>query len=312
MAFELRPFRVSDSGAVLAVANAAIPYDAQGNQRWLRERQQVNEQRLLRRHYVLEEPGQGVVGYGAIEQQLPDTPDRLRLYEMAYPGYLRGGGGRALYAQLMRDVEELQVRSLWMREYQQDTELIGFMQERGFVQTRLTWELRLMLAKANVAQMTSVLEQVAAQGIVISNVEEERKRAPNFAERFHELYNGVLGDEFAPLTFAEFTRRLDRPRILPQGLFFARDGDRLIGFSTLAYVEGDSEQVRQHWSGVLPAYRRRQIATALGLCCMDAAIRLGYQTLVVYIDHQEPVLLRLAEKVGYHRMFGYVTLEKTV
>lgn len=312
MTFELRPFRASDSGAVLAVAHAAIPYDAQGNQRWLRERLQVDEQRLLRRHYVLEDGRQGVVGYGAVEQQPPDGPERLRLYEMMYPGYLRSGGGRALYGQLMRDVEELEVASLWMREYQQDTTLTGFMQERGFVQTRLTWEMRLTVARANVAQMTPILERVAGQGVVISNVEEERARAPNFAERFHELYNGVLGDDFAPLTFAEFLRRLDRPRIMPQGLFFARDGDRLVGLSTLAYVEGETGEARQHWTGVLPAYRRRQIATALRLCCIDAASRLGYQTLVTYIDHQEPILLHLAEKLGFHRLFGYVTLEKTV
>jgi ribosomal protein S18 acetylase RimI-like enzyme len=312
MAFELRSFRASDSSAVLAVAHAAIPYDVQGNQRWLRERLQVDEQRWLRRQYVLEDAAQGVVGYGAIEQQQPDGRDRLRLYEVVYPGYLRSGGGRALYGRLMQDVEELEVGSLWMREYQQDTALTGFMQERGFVQTRLTWEMRLTLAKANVADMVSVLEDVAGQGIVISNVGEERQRAPNFAERFHELYNGVLGDDFAPLTFAEFARRLDQPRIMPQGLFFARDGERLIGVSTLAYVEGDSEQARQHWTGVLPEYRRRRVATALRLCCIDAASRLGYQTLVTYIDHQEPILVHLAEKLGFHRLFGYVTLEKTM
>src|SRR5262245_49965049 len=114
MALEVRPFRALDSTAVLAVAQAAIPYDHRGNQRWLRERQQVDEQRFLRRQYVLEESGQGIVGYGAIEQQPPDFPQRLRLYMLVSPGYLRSGGGRALYGQLMKDVEALKATSLWM------------------------------------------------------------------------------------------------------------------------------------------------------------------------------------------------------
>jgi N-acetylglutamate synthase-like GNAT family acetyltransferase len=296
----------------LAVAHAAIPYDYRGNERWLRERQQVDEQRCLRRHYVLEDGGREIVGYGAIEQQLPDSRQRLRLYLLVSPGYLRSGGGRALYGQLMKDVEALKVTGLWMREYQQDNELMGFMYERGFVQTRLTWEQRLTLMKANVGQMVQVVEEVAGQGVIISNLEEERKRTPDFAGRLHALYNGILGDDFAPLPFPAFVQLLDRPRIMPQGFFFARDGEQLVGMGALAYVEGDSEQAVQRWTGVLPAYRRRHIGIALRLCCMDAALRLGYQTLVTYTDHQERVMLRLDEKLGFHRLFGYVTLEKTV
>jgi GNAT superfamily N-acetyltransferase len=312
MAFELRPFLPAYSDAVLAVAQAAIPYDPGGNQRWLRERQQVDEQQFLRRHYVVISEGEGIVGYGAIEQQAPDSPQRLRLYLLVYPGYLRSGAGRVLYTQLMKDVGTLKVASLWMREYQQDSELIGFMQERGFVQTRLTRELQLPLAKATIGQKVAIVEEVARRGVVITSLEEERQRAPNMAQRLYELYNAIQGDAFAALSFPAFVQRLDRPRIMPQGFFVAREGESLIGLSTLAYVEGDSAQALQHWTGVLPKYRRRHIATALRLCNMDAAQRLGYQTLVTYTDQGEPVLLLLNEKLGFHWLFSYVTLEKTV
>ncbi len=312
MAFEIRHFLPAYSEAVLAVAHAAIPYDPGGNQRWMRERQQVNEQLLLRRHYIVAGNGEGVVGYGAIEQQPPDSRQRLRLYLVVYPGYLRSGAGRMLFGQLMKDIEDLKVASLWMQEYQKDDELLGFMSERGFVQTRLTWEWRLTLSRTNVGQRVSILEEVAQQNILITSLEEERLRAPNVAARLHELYNAIQEDAFAPLTFQEFLQRLDRPSIMPQGFFVARDGERLIGLNTLAYIEGDSEQALQHWTGVLPAYRQRHIATALRLCSIDMAQRLGYQTLVSYNAHRESILQTLNEKLGFHRLFGYVTLEKTV
>jgi mycothiol synthase len=312
MSFVLRPFIDAYSDAVLAIAQAAIPYNPDGNQRWLHERKLVDEQRFLRRHYVvLDSDAQQIVGYGAIEQQDPD-PGRLRLYLLAYPGYLRGGVGRALYAHLMSDVETLNVSSLWMQEYQQDTELLGFMQERGFVQTRLTRELRLTLAKATVPEMVPILEKVARRGIIITSLEEERQRSQNVAQRLHALYNAVQDETFAPLTFQGFVQRLDRPRIMPQGFFIAREGDRLVGLSALAYIEGDSAQALQHWTGVLPAYRRQGIATALRLCIIDAAQRLGYQVLLTYTNHSDPIMLALNEKLGFHRMFAYVILEKTM
>jgi mycothiol synthase len=313
MAFEVRPFLDRYSQAVLTIAHAAIPYDPEGNQRWLRERQQVDEKQCLRRHYIaFDTTTQSIVGYSALEQQPPDPPQRLRLYLITSPGYLRSGAGRALYTRLMNDIAALKTTSLWMREYQQDNELISFMQERGFVQTRLTRELRLTLSKADIKQMVPILDQVAAQGIIITNLDEERQRAPNIAGRLHELYNAIQDDAFAPLTFQAFLKRLDRPRVMPQSFYVARADDRLIGLSTLAYLEGDTQQALQHWTGVLPGYRRQHIATALRLCNIDAAQRLGYQTLITYADQSDPVLLALNEKLGFHRLFAYVTLEKTL
>ncbi|HEY7348478.1 MAG TPA: GNAT family N-acetyltransferase [Ktedonobacterales bacterium] len=313
MAFVLRPFIEEYSEAVLAIAHAAIPYDPEGNQRWLRERKQIDEQLFRRRHYVVVDTDtHDIVGYGAIEQQGSDPPQRLRLYLIVLPGYLRSGVGRALYGRLMSDVETLKVSSLWMQEYQQDTELLGFVQERGFVQTSLIRELRLTLAKANITQMVSIVDRVAARGIIISSLEEERLRSRNIARRLHDLYNAVLDDVYTPLTFQDFVQRLDRPRIMPQGFFIARKDDRLIGLSALAYIEGDPEQALQHWTGVLPDFRRQGIATALRLCTIDAALRLGYKTLTTFTNHSEPITLALNEKLGFHRLFAYVILEKTV
>lgn len=310
MAYEVRPYRDADSSAVLAVADAAIPYDLDGNRRWLRERQEVNEQQVLRRHHIVNNDLQGIVGYGAIEQQDTDS-QRLRVYLIVYPGYLRSGEGRALYAQLMKDVESLNVTSLWMQEYEQNSELGDFMRERGFMQTRLTREMKLSLSRANIAQMVPVIEEVANRGIVVASLDDERLRSPNIAQRLHELYNAILDDTYTPLSFSAFVQRLYRPRIMPQGFFIARQNDRLLGLSVLAHIENDTQQALQHWTGVLPEFRRQHIATALRLCTIDAAQRHGYQTLVTYIDYRESIMRTLNEKLGFRALFAYVTLEKT-
>lgn len=312
MAFLLRPFIEQDSEAVLAIANTAIPYDLEGNERWLRLRQQFDERRFIRRHYsVFDDELQQIIGYGGIEQQGPD-PQRLRMYLLVYPALLQQGAGEQLYQHLLRDLRAVRATSLWMREYQQDIELLSFMNVRGFVQTQLVWDLRLSLAKAGVARLLPTLEHVATRGILIATLAEERNRDANLPLRLHELFNAAQADVFQPLPFETFRQRLEQPGTLPQGFFIARDGPLLIGMSALERMAGQPEHAVQSWTGVRPQYRRQGVATALRLCTIDAAQRLGFQTLVTYTDHTDPLMLALNEKLGFHRWFGFVTLEKTL
>src|SRR5579885_2625569 len=256
MSLMLRQYLDQDGGAVLAIANTAIPYDLDGNERWMRVRQQFDERRFLRRQYVVvDDEVNQVVGFGAIEQQGPD-PTRFRLYLVVYPVMLHQGAGDLLYQRLLHNARNLHASSLWMREHQQDTELINFMSARGFMQTQLVWDLRLSLTRTSVV------------GKLLPTLE--------------------------------------------QGFFIARDGERLIGLSVLERMEGQSSQAVQGWTGVLPTYRRQGIATALRLCTIDAAQRQGFQTLITYTDHTDPLMLALNEKLGFHRWFGYVTLEKSL
>ena len=311
MAVVLRPFLDQDAGAVLAIANAVIPYDLEGNEHWLRQRRQFNAIRFQRWHYVaLERETQQAIGYGAIEQGQPR--ERFRLFLLATPEHLRAGVGQRLYEQLMSDLDASGAHTVWMRENQRDQSLVALMREWGFVQTQLLWDARLSLAQTPLAPLLPVVEQVAARGIIIDTVMEERRRNPRLAACLHELYNIAQSDVYQPIDFETFLQRLEEPGIVPHGFFLARQGDEYLGLSVLARVEGVPEQAQQFWTGVRPLFRRQGIATALRICTIEAAQRLGYRTLVTYTDHADPIMLALNEKLGFHRWFGYVTLEKTL
>jgi mycothiol synthase len=307
----LRPFLDQDAAAVLAIANAAVPYDREGNELWMRLRRQFDAIRFQRRHYVaLERETQQIIGYGAIEQGQPQP--RFRLFLLATSEWLHAGVGAALYKRLMGDLHALGAGIVWMREHQQHHDLLSFMRQSGFVQTQLLWDARLTLAQAQLAPLLPVVEQVAARGIVIDTVMEERRRDPHLVQHLHELYNVAQSDIYQPIGFETFVQRLEQPGIMPQGFFLARQGDEYLGLSVLARMDAAPEQAVQYWTGVRPLFRRQGIATALRICTIEAAQRLGYQTLVTYTDHADPIMLALNEKLGFHRWFGYVTLEKTL
>ncbi len=311
MAVMVRPFLDQDAGAVLAIANSAVPYDLEGNEHWLRLRRQFDAIRFQRRHYVaLERETQQIIGYGAVEQGQP--PDRFRLFLLATPERLHVDVGATLYERLMSDLHALGASTVWMREHQQYHDLLSAMRQSGFVQTQLLWDTRLPLAQAHLAPLLPVVEQVAGRGIVINTVMEERSRDPNLAQHLHELYNIAQSDVYQPIDFETFLQRLEQSGIVPQGFFLARQDDAYLGLSALARMEAAPAQAVQLWTGVRPLYRRQGIATALRVCTIEAAQRLGYQTLVTYTDHADPIMLALNEKLGFHRWFGYVTLEKTL
>jgi mycothiol synthase len=311
MAVMLRPFLDQDAGAVLAVANSAVPFDLEGNEYWLRLRRQFDAIRFQRRHYVaFERETQRITGYGAIEQG--PEPEQFRLLLIAALHELTHGVGEALYGRLMDDLRVLNAEMVWIREHHTDQALIRFVTGRGFVQTRFTWDLRLSLETLDLTPLLPVIEQVAARGVVINTVLEERRRNPQLAQHLHELYNAAQSDAYQPLSFQAFAQRMDEPAILPNCFFLARQGEQYIGLSALARMEAAPEQVVQQWTGVRPEFRRQGIATALRVCTIEAAQRLGYRTMFTYTDHSDPVMLAFNEKLGFTRRFGLVTLEKTL
>lgn len=311
MAVMVRPFLDQDADGVLAVANSAVPFDLEGNEHWLRLRRQFDAIRFLRRHYVsFERETQRITGYGAIEQG--PEPEQFRLLLMTALYDLAHGVGETLYDRLMADLRVLNAGLVWMREHHTDQALLRFVTGRGFVQTRFTWDLRLALGSLDLAPLLPVVEQVAARSIVIDTVLEERRRNPQLAQQVHELYNAAQSDAYQPLSFQAFAQRMDEPAILPNCFFLARQGEQYIGLSALARMEAAPEQAVQQWTGVRPQFRRQGIATALRVCTIEAAQRLGYRTLFTYTNHTDPVMLAFNEKLGFQRRFGYVTLEKSL
>jgi L-amino acid N-acyltransferase YncA len=121
----------ADWPAILDAANAALPWDPEGNQEWLEYRKQFDEAKRIRRHYVAEDPTTGqVIGYGALEEG-PDF-GVFRVFVVMSPERLRSEAGALIYERLAADLEDLEARGAWAREYTSDTALVAFLQEHDF------------------------------------------------------------------------------------------------------------------------------------------------------------------------------------
>lgn len=315
MSFALRPFGERDWASVSTLVDEIAPFDPKGCREWLENRQQFDDAHHTRRHYLAENAEtKEMVGYGSIEQQAEDSR-RFRMYVVTAAENLRDGVGDLLFDHLIDDLDELNAATAWIREYRRDGDILTFFEERGFSQTRLVWDLRLSIGEVDVLPFLSITDRLAAQGIQITTLAEQRIEDTDWLPKFSNLYNTTMSDAprnepFRTVPPENFKRAVEKGMIIPEGCFIAKSGEAFIGFTSLKFAGDEDKDVYMGWTGVGKSYRQRGIATALKARLIEWAQRQGYRTVTTFNDDRNKEMLSANEKVGFRRHFGYVTQEK--
>lgn len=305
----LRPATPEDDAAVLACADAAVPFDPAGNRHWLRQRQRLDPARQQRRHYVAVESDTGqIIGYGALEQPRAGA-DWLRLFVVTPAGRL-GDVGQPLYARLYQDALALGARRLVVREYMGDEPLYAFFAGHGFVETGRVWDERLAPHQARLELFQPRLATVAAEGFTVTSLAALQAQATDWLAALHDLAVATRPGSAPALTPANVTRWL--AGLLPDGLFLAQhaaDPAFAAGLA-LAQDEDDPGRVNIAWFATRPGYRRRGLSLLLYAQAIHYAQQRGCHTLAALTADENYTLLALHAKLGFQRPFGYVTLER--
>lgn len=118
-----------DWEAILALANVAVPFDPDGNARWLENRRGFQGRRF---HHLAEESDGRPRGYAGAEEG--DLEGVYRIFLVMSPDDLQSGPGDVLFRRLLDDLEAAGARLLWAREYAEDGDLIADLRRRGFTE----------------------------------------------------------------------------------------------------------------------------------------------------------------------------------
>jgi GNAT superfamily N-acetyltransferase len=316
MTLRLRPFD-QEYGTLLALADAAVPFDHEGNRQWLGHRRRFDSARRTRRHYLVEETGAGPaaattagepLGYGAVEQDATDQR-RFRLFLVADPERL-GGVGDYLMKRLLADLEELGAGTVWAREYGRDTALLAFLGRWGFQVVGRVWDLRRSLATEEGPVPAPIVGPV-----VITTLAAELRRVEDALPRLHRAVERLLaqaaGDRPpAPVPYDQFVRWLGQPGLSPEAYFLARHGETYVGASVWQQDPKRAVLLHQQFTAVQAAYQPWDVARALRRAAMAYARQKGYEALVAHVPEAETETLSALEALGFQRRFAYVTLER--
>jgi len=312
----LRPLSDHDWEGVSALRSSLKPRDREGHALWLHGRRHFDEGRFIRRHYVAEhaETGQ-LLGYGSVEQSI--YLPKYRLFIAVDPARLREGVGDLLLERLTSDLAEVNAINVTVREDASRAELIALLGERGFVETSRVLDMRLPLDEVDLSLRASAVERVAAQGISMTTLADERSRDPGCVEKLYAFLNILKADDparrqVAPPGYDEREARiwLGKPYVIDEAFFIAKRGTEYVGVTDLNSVEAVPGGLSQGFTGVSREHRRRGIATALKSRAFEYARGQGCRTIRAFNHQVNTPLIALNEKLGFRRRSDYVTLEK--
>jgi GNAT superfamily N-acetyltransferase len=290
--------------------------DGPGNELWLNRRQNFDEDRYVRRQYVVEDATSGqILGYGSIEQSI--YLPRYRLFLITDPLRLKGGVGDLLLERLTVDLKEANAVTVACRDYASQTELLAFLKENGFRETDRVLDLRLDVAAADTSPLLPIAEKVKDRGITITSLAEERARDPRCVEKLYELECVLREDDPARPAFTppayharEALMWLEMPYVLPDAYFIARHGDVYVGVSDVSLFEAVPGGLTQGFTGVRREYRRQGIATALKLREIEYAREHSYKLIQSFNRPGQTAVLALNQKLGFDVLSSNATLEK--
>lgn len=197
---------------------------------------------------------------------------------------------------------------------------IALLQSRGFRAVRRSPRSSLDVTSFDLNAYDGLLERLAAKNVVINTLADLQKRDLLWKKKLHALRWAIVQDipSVEPPTkptMAEFeTVILGDPSLDEAAWFIAVDESadedlappRYIGMSNLWLNDPERKRLDTGLTGVLPAYRRWGIATALKLSTIEFARRQGALTIDTSNEERNP-MFDLNLKLGFQPKAAWVS-----
>jgi GNAT superfamily N-acetyltransferase len=265
-----------------------------------------------RRFFVADVEG-GIGGYASLWRQ---QEGRARVNLLVARAWRRKGIGSALLTEAERLAAGPRAL-LHARAMEENAEALAFLAARGFEETNRMVRLRLALEEAVVEPLLPVA--VAARGVVLTTLAEERARVPDADERLRLLVAAAATGRADPYSqepaapppgeayeSAQQIIAYYDPRS-EEAFFLARAEEHYVGLSFLAQCV-ESDEVFQGDTAVHPEWRRQGVATALKLRGIQYAR--AHALRAIRTSTASAGMLALNERLGFRRTGAEVRLVK--
>lgn len=242
-------------------------------------------------------------------------PQKFWMDGAVHPDYQGKGLGSALFARVTAAIalkNPISLRTFSREDYAPTRR---FLETRGFMEAKRTWESFLNLSAFSFEPYAGQPEGVEAQGIRLCSLD-QLQGLPDWQQRLCDLCNRIQSDvpdidPAVPLTVEQFqSRYLQSRTFIAEGQFIALDGDRWVGVSNM-WKGTDDTTLDIGLTGVLPAYRRRGIALALKLRAMAWAKGRGATRLRTSNASTNRGMLAINEQLGFEKRPAWLHLLRT-
>ena len=252
----------------------------------------------FRRAAFLVEIGDQAVAIGGYSEWIWwYEPGRYLVNLAVHPAFRQQGIGAALYDHLLTALAAEDPKgAIFMAKCREDQpESVRFLTQRGFVQTGREQLSELDVQTFDMELFATVTERMHEQGITILAYPELAAADPLCQRKCYDLKcesgNWVPATSTGThQTFAQYVQQIfENSVFIPEAFFVALDRGRYVGVSALCDEHEDRQRLATDYTGVIPSHRRRGIATALKLCCIQYAKAHGVSTITTGNDDANPM-----------------------
>lgn len=304
--YRVRPFRDEDyetRSRLTTRLEPDRPFTAGELRQWDRI---FREPHLVRLDFIVEEGPSGAgVAYGSLHH-IPDMyhPRRFWTEVQVDPDHQHQGIGRTLYEQLENRARARSVEVLWAGVREDDVRSVRFFERAGFAVRRRSWMSSLSLG-ATAPEVPGVGQKAPISRVTFTTLAKEGSDRRDVQERIYRLYLEASRDaprmeKTTDMSFEQYSEHTFRdPRYDPEGVFLARAGDEYVAMSTLHHWPAEPDTLMVGFTGTLPAYRERGLATELKRRAVEFARSHGYRYLRTFNDSDNPRIWAINRKLGF-------------
>ena len=311
--------------AIAAIYRAAWPDERQFPVESWRENDDEWPTTALNQRFVVKE-GEHIMGMGACyEKYWQHQPGTVHIDFHIHPDHADQRVDQLLYDAILEFLRnQTPPPEIIATEAREDRpERLQFLQERHFQPTMRSPKASLRIANFDGRRFQGLRQKIAAEGIHIYTLSELYEREADWKQKLHKLRWIIIQDvpSVEPPTrpsLAEFEKMiLDDPALNGDAWFIAVDETEeaspqaapFVGMSNLWLNDPTHKRLDTGLTGVLRGYRRRGIATALKVCTIAFAQRLGAQTIETDNEENNP-MFDLNLMLGFQPKAAWISYRK--
>ncbi|MBI4926821.1 MAG: GNAT family N-acetyltransferase [Anaerolineae bacterium] len=276
----------------------------------VREWFQYNPPGRVQRRLVSVDEHDAVIGYAGCVHETDAPADRFVVWVIVDPDYRGMKVGSDLWEALLQELRGLGARRLDSDVNDNDVQSLVFAQRRGFAIYEHIFHYALDLTTFDETPFLNDLHALEAQGIRFTSLA-AFEDSPETRHKLYDLNISYILEQAnmtPPWTFARFEEFvLGAPWFKREGQLLAVDGDQWVGMAPISVFPDEHTAYNLH-TGVLPAYRGRNIATSLKVLGARYARENGAQKLITDSNLRNAPIQAINRKMGYKPQPGKYTL----
>jgi GNAT superfamily N-acetyltransferase len=316
----------TEYAAIVVVHAAAWPDERHHPpQSWRQNDAEWTAEHLLQRFVVMWDGA--IVAEGmCYEPHWQHQPGTVHLGCSVHPAHASQGIEALLFDAMLAFLRRMRpATDTLATEMREDrAEQVAFLQACGFVPVMRSQKSALDVASFDPAPYQHLEARLAVEGVHILALAELQAQAADWREQLYELRWQLIQDVPSvepPVkpSFAQFVQQvLDDPALDPEAWFLAVDARQaagatapLVGMSNLWVNDPSYARLDTGLTGVVHAYRRRHIATALKLRTITYARQRGARTIETSNEEHNP-MYQLNLRLGFRPRPAWVSYRAPV